>query len=350
MSLHHTAGSPIAARRQRGAELRRLREQTGKSADAIARAMAWSPSKICRYEGARTVPVPAEVDKLLGYYQITGTRHDHLLALAQAASGTGWWDHHTADIPASQREFIGLEHAATTILIWQAHLIPPLLQTPAYARHLAHSLRHVEPIPPQQATRRAAVTIARQQLLDRDSPPAITAVLDEAILRCPAGDAQVRQGQLAHLASGHPAITVHVLPLTCAQPVYTGSFTLLSFGPTAGDVLPDVVALDHLTSTSLVDDERQAYVYRLAFHRLAAPALDPAQSRSLIHKLSGLTPGHPPAARPWPCDRRAARPGTRRTGGHRTSPAAGLPRCGPAAGLPHPCHAQHSRPADHRPQ
>lgn len=284
------AGSPIAARRQLGTELRRLREQAGKTGDAVARALAWSPSKISRYEWAKTIAVPAEVDKLLGYYGITGTRHDHLLALAQAASETSWWDSHTADIPAHQRELIGLEHAATDILIWQASIIPPLLQTHTYASHLAGSVRHLEPIPPQQAARRAAVTMQRQQLLSRQSPPTITAVLDEAILRRPAGDAQVRHEQLARLASEHPAITVQVLPLTSPQPIYAGSFTILSFGPaTPSDVLPDVVAIDHLTSTCLVEDEREAYLYRLAFRRLAAAALDPAKSRSLIHKLSGLT-------------------------------------------------------------
>ena len=47
-------GSPTVRRRRLAAELRGIRESKGKSGDAVAAALKWSPSKISRYERART--------------------------------------------------------------------------------------------------------------------------------------------------------------------------------------------------------------------------------------------------------------------------------------------------------
>ncbi|MGH3156376.1 MAG: helix-turn-helix domain-containing protein [Streptosporangiaceae bacterium] len=289
-SGRYPVASSTVARRRLALELRQLRERARKSGDTVAKALYWSPSKISRYEWARTVPVPGEVAKLLAYYQVTGPQHDYLLQLAQTAHEPGWWNAYTADIPAHQRDVIGLEHAAAEILIWQAHMVPALLQTEAYARQVIGGYRQVEPIPPGQASRRVTVTMLRQHLLARETPPQVTVVLEESILRRPAADAQVMHEQLrllAELASGHPAVTLHVLPLTRPQ-LFTGSFTLLGFGSaTPEEGLPDVVAIDHFTGGCLIEDEREAYLYRLAFWHLAAEALDPAATRSFLHDLAG---------------------------------------------------------------
>ncbi|HMD26142.1 MAG TPA: helix-turn-helix transcriptional regulator, partial [Streptosporangiaceae bacterium] len=46
--------SPTVRRRRLAAELRGIREDKGKSGDAVAAALRWSPSKVSRYERART--------------------------------------------------------------------------------------------------------------------------------------------------------------------------------------------------------------------------------------------------------------------------------------------------------
>ncbi len=67
-------GSPTVRRRRLAAELRGIRESKGKSGDTVAAALKWSPSKISRYERARTGLRPKEVERLLDYYEITGAR------------------------------------------------------------------------------------------------------------------------------------------------------------------------------------------------------------------------------------------------------------------------------------
>jgi hypothetical protein len=305
--------SPTLARRRLAMELRRLREQTGRPGDRVAAALRWSPSKISRAELARVIPAPGDVARLLDYYQVTGPRYDDLLQLAHTARESCWWDAYAGDIPAHLHEVIGLEQAAADILIWAADVVPALLQTEAYARHVTGSHRHLEPVPPGQASRQVTVTMRRQELLARDRPPQVTVVLAEGVLRRPATDPQVMPGQvhqLAELADAHPTVTVHVLPLTCPQPVFTGSFSLFSFG-SAGDQLPDVAALDHLTSGCLIEDEREVYLYRLAAGHLASAALDPAGSRSFLRALASISPARQAgsvtalapcraAAGPWP--------------------------------------------------
>src|SRR6266550_2272659 len=85
-------GSPTVRRRRLAAELRGIRESKGQSGDAVAGALGWSPSKISRYERAKTGLPPAEVERLLDYYEITGSRRELLLALAQDAAQKGWWE------------------------------------------------------------------------------------------------------------------------------------------------------------------------------------------------------------------------------------------------------------------
>jgi transcriptional regulator with XRE-family HTH domain len=94
-------GSPTVRRRRLAAELRSIRESTGRSGDAVASALRWSPGKISRYERARTGLRPAEVEKLLDYYKITGPRRTLLLALAEDASQKGWWEEEYGSVTVS---------------------------------------------------------------------------------------------------------------------------------------------------------------------------------------------------------------------------------------------------------
>ena len=67
-------GSPTVRRRRLAAELRQLREAKGRSGESVANALRWSPSKISRYERAKTGLRPKEVERLLDYYGVGGTR------------------------------------------------------------------------------------------------------------------------------------------------------------------------------------------------------------------------------------------------------------------------------------
>ncbi|MEP7025881.1 MAG: helix-turn-helix transcriptional regulator, partial [Actinomycetota bacterium] len=241
-------GSPTVRRRRLAAELRGIRESKGKSGDAVAAALKWSPSKISRYELARTGLKPPEVERLLDYYGIGGSRRELLLELAEDATRKGWWEEFADSLSTDYQQFIGLEHEASSIAIWHVEAVTGLLQTEAYARHIISSYSQIEPIAPGMVERLVKVRMQRQQVLEREPGLQLSVVLDESILRRRIGDESVMYHQLQRLAqdADRPHITLQILPLDTQHRVFGESFVIFRFGPDNDAMLQDVVSTEHL--------------------------------------------------------------------------------------------------------
>jgi transcriptional regulator with XRE-family HTH domain len=281
--------SPTVRRRRLAAELRGIRESKGKSGDAVAAALKWSPSKISRYERARTGLRPRDVERLLDYYQITEPRRALLLALAEDAAQKGWWEEYADSLSEDYQQFIGLEYEAASIALWHVDVVPGLLQTEAYARHIISSYSKVEPVAPGLIGRMVRVRMQRQQVLDRDGLQ-LTVVLDESVLRRRIGDDSVMYDQLQRLAqeADRPNLTLRILPLDGQHTVFGESFTIFGFGLGAGSaedsdaMLQDVVSTEQLRSGFTLEGERETYLHRIAFQMLAEASLDPTASAELV--------------------------------------------------------------------
>jgi transcriptional regulator with XRE-family HTH domain len=253
--------SPTVRRRRLAAELRGIRESKGKSGDTVAAALKWSPSKVSRYERARTGLRPREVERLLDYYGITGPRRTLLLGLAEDAAQKGWWEEFSDTLSEDYQQFIGLEHEATSIAIWHVDVVAGLLQTEAYARHIISSYSRVEPVAPGMIGRLVRVRMRRQQVLNREELQ-LSVMLDESILKRRIGDDSVMYEQLHR--------------------VFGESFVIFGFGADSDAMLQDVVSTEHLRSGFSLEGERETYLHRIAFQMLSEAALDPAASKALI--------------------------------------------------------------------
>ena len=275
--------SPTVRRRRLAAELRGIRESKGRSGDAVAAALKWSPSKISRYERARTGLRPREVERLLDYYQITGPRRALLLALAEDATQKGWWEEFGPSLSEEYQQFIGLEHEATSMAIWHVDVVTGLLQTEAYARHIISSYSRVEPMAPGMVGRMVQVRMRRQQVLSRDRLE-LSVVLDESVLRRRIGDNSVMYEQLQRLAreADRPNLTLQILPLDAQHTIFGESFVVFGFGEGSAAMLQDVVSTEHMRSAFTLEGERETYLHRIAFQMLAEASLDPAASKALI--------------------------------------------------------------------
>jgi transcriptional regulator with XRE-family HTH domain len=275
--------SPTVRRRRLAAELRGIRESKGKSGDAVAAALRWSPSKISRYERARTGLRPGEVERLLDYYGITGPRRTLLLGLAEDAVQKGWWEEFSDTLSEDYQQFIGLEHEATSIAIWHVDVVAGLLQTEAYARHIISSYSRVEPVAPGMIGRLVRVRMQRQQVLDREDLR-LSVVLDESILKRRIGDDVVMYDQLQRLAqdADRPNLTLQILPLDAQHRVFGESFVIFGFGADSDAMLQDVVSTEHLRSGFSLEGERETYLHRIAFEMLTDASLSPAASKALI--------------------------------------------------------------------
>ena len=276
-------GSPTVRRRRLAAELRGIRESKGKSGDAVAAALKWSPSKISRYERARTGLRPREVERLLDYYQITGSHRALLLGLAEDAAQKGWWEDFADTLSEDYQQFIGLEHEATAIAIWHVDVVAGLLQTEGYARHIIGSYSRVEPVAPGMIGRLVKVRMQRQQVLDREGLQ-LTVVLDESVLTRRIGDESVMYEQLQRLAreADRPNLTMRILPLSAQHTVFGESFVIFGFGEDSDAMLQDVVSTEQLRSGFTLEGERETYLHRIAFQMLAEASLDPIASKDLI--------------------------------------------------------------------
>jgi len=276
-------GSPTVRRRRLAAELRDIRESRGRSGESVAAALGWSPSKISRYERAKTGLRPREVERLLSYYQVTGARRTLLLALAEDATHKGWWEDSSDVLAEDYKQFIGLEHEANSIAVWHVEAVTGLLQTEAYARHIIGSYSRIEPVAPGMIGRLVRVRMRRQQVLDREDLE-LSAVFDESVLQRRIGGDAVMYEQLQHLAkiAERPNVTLQVLPLDGEHRVFGESFVIFGFGADTDAMLQDVVSTEHMRGGFTLEGERETYLHRIAFETLAESALDPEASRALI--------------------------------------------------------------------
>ncbi len=290
--------APSVRGRQVAAELRRLRAAAALTGEEAATRLGWSASKISRIETGQTAASAADLRKLLDLYEVTGTQRDRLELLGQSAGQRGWWDAYADVLGPEYTALIALESDAESVRWYSPMLVPGLLQTERYAREVVRSGLLIAP--PGEVERRVQVKMTRQSVLARQSrgsgpspgqgpgqgPLQLSVVLDEAAILRPVGGAGVMGEQFAHLIemTGKSNVTLQVLPLAAGiHPATTGEFTILSFPEL---VAPDVVYLEHMTSDLYVEREADVYRYALAFDQLRALALDPAESVTMLKRLT----------------------------------------------------------------
>jgi transcriptional regulator with XRE-family HTH domain len=256
-----------------GRQLQALRDKAGMSYEQAAEAIYSSPWTIRRMERAEGGLKPLTVKSLLTAYGITDVREvDAFLALSRDASKPGWWHTYTDVLPGWFRTFVGLEEAASLIRGYEPHWIPGLLQTADYARA---SVRVGFPdATSDEADRRVALRLARQQILTRPDPPRLWVVMDETALRRPAATTgpAVMRDQLDRLieATQQPAITLQILPFTAGlHPAMHGLFYLLRF---PDQEMPDIVYGEHMTSAFYHDKPQEAAAYLEVLDRICAQA------------------------------------------------------------------------------
>ncbi len=277
-------GSPTVRRRRLAAELRGIRESKGQSGDAVAGALGWSPSKISRYERAKTGLQPSEVQRLLDYYEITGPRRELLLALAQDASQKGWWEDYGDSLSPDYQQFIGLEDEASSMAVFHLDVLPGLFQTEAYARHIISTYSQIEPVTPGMIDRLVKVRMRRQHIVNREPGLDLSVVIDESVLQRRVGDERVMYEQLQRLAreADRPNVTVQILPLDGPHTVFVESFVIFRFGPDSEAGLQDMVSTEHLRNAFSLEGEKETYLHWIAFQMLTSASLGANRSKELI--------------------------------------------------------------------
>jgi transcriptional regulator with XRE-family HTH domain len=268
-------------RRQLGAELRRLREQTGRTCADVAGELSWSESKLSRIETAHTGISNRDLDRLMQVYDLVEPARVRIRALVTQARQRAWWEAYGDVLPDAYETYIGFEAEARLLREYNPIVVPGLLQTDEYAWAVIKADSTSDD--PDLIAQRVAVRMARHAVLNREPPLELWVVLDEAVIRRQIGGPSVMRRQLHRLAeaSQQAAVRLQVLPFSAgAHRGIAGPFAILGFSPGSAD---SVVYCDGMTGGVFRTRPDELRSYDEAFEALQSSALDPATSVEFLN-------------------------------------------------------------------
>jgi len=251
------------------AELKRLRGGAGMTQEALAEVTNYAPATIAAIETARLIPsadFAERADKIFG----TDGFLARLQALVDETSARPWF-----------RDLLAVERKATEIRIYSPYVVPGLLQVEDYARCCVRPTRPA--LTADEEERAVALRMTRQEILARDEPPQIWAIVEESALRRLNGSADIMAAQLRHVLklSERPNLVIQVIPQNVGSTVAGGrGFTILVFRSE-----PAIVYLEDIGSARYLRKTDEVARYALTFDHLRTSALTDDQSRMLIETV-----------------------------------------------------------------
>jgi Domain of unknown function (DUF5753)/Helix-turn-helix domain len=279
-----TGGGPTVRRMLVGSQLRRLRTEAGISREQAGEAIRASEWKIHRLENGQVGFKDRDIIDLLALYGVTDPEETAAIAtMAREANAPGWWQQYGDLLPQWFRAYVDLESAAALIRTYEGQLVPGLLQTTGYMRAVIRGAQLNQS--PEEAERRVALRLTRQQLLERADAPLLWAVVDEAALRRPIGGREVMRAQLERLidATKLPNVTLQILSYGAgAHPALVGAFSILRF---ADGELPDVVYLEHLTNAVYLDRREDLDQYLHVMETISVRAEPPDKTVEVLNNI-----------------------------------------------------------------
>lgn len=186
--------------------------------------------------------------------------------------------------PAFAQDFVEHELDALTLLWYENHVVPGLLQTEDYARAVFACL--FPPISEEQVDEWVSARLARQQVFDRKPwPPIMSFLLEEVVLHRPIGGREVLREQIRHLqrCAELPFLSLQILPTSREKHAgLAGPMVLLE--------TPDHDQLAYVEGqlvSFLNDDPDQVSVLHQKYGMLRSQALTPEESAGLLADLAG---------------------------------------------------------------
>src|SRR5271166_534012 len=185
-----------------GAMLRYYRERAGLSRTELARQISKSVSLIQAIElgqRAATADVTEDLERVLpADGALTRLREE-------IGDGLGYQAY-----PSWFQEWLVSEREAKKLRLFGPLLVPGMLQTEGYARAVFGTRFGATD---EEIDEQVAARLKRQEILDRDDPPALWIIVDELVLRRPVGGRYVMRDQIGRLieAAHRPHVSVQVI-------------------------------------------------------------------------------------------------------------------------------------------
>jgi transcriptional regulator with XRE-family HTH domain len=279
--------SPVVQRRRLRTELRKARQDAGQTQEQVADAMDWSLSKMIRIEAGTVGISTTDLKALLDHYELDDPDlRSQLVVVARAARERSWWSVYRDVAPPGLLQLIGYEAASYIIRNFETLLIPGLLQTEDYARAVIPSLEGGTTA--ERLDTLVEIRMRRQEQVDRDDPPLMFFILDEAAVRRLVGSRDIMRRQIHYLSemAAKPNVTIEIVPFTTGtHPGLRGPFVIIEF-PEPGD--EDVLFLEARGDLIRggISEEGEVSAHREVFEELRRLSLGPDGSITYLRKLA----------------------------------------------------------------
>ncbi|MFI1577457.1 helix-turn-helix domain-containing protein [Embleya sp. NPDC020630] len=276
-----TGPGNLKARRELGARLRKIRVRMGRSSESVGRAIGISQSTLTRTETGDRTCTEREFYALVDFFGLVGGEREalELLAMSVWNADPPWWSRFGDVISANYATVLEYEDWATLRQDYQLAVMPPLLQTEAYAREV--TAVGFNDLNPDQVDDLVEVRTCRQRRVYEDPCLAIEAVITQAVLEFQVGGSAEHDAQLRHLLemTALPHVEVRVIPFAAgAGGTQSNPFQILSYGE--GE--PSVAFGQGVGGSTFMDDPCDVRRITRLFKNLARHALSPEDSRELI--------------------------------------------------------------------
>ncbi|MFD9907034.1 helix-turn-helix domain-containing protein [Streptomyces sp. NPDC059063] len=270
-----------------GLQLRQLRETYGLTRKQAVQGLRISEASLLRIEnGDLNFRNVGDLRKLLAKCEVTDEDIiEKLVDLNRESGRQDWLTQFRGLMPAGLPGFVGLEPEARSMRAYHPTLVYGLLQTERYARALLELHKPIEETTSEFVRTSLEVRMRRQEVLTRENPVKLRAILGEAALRYPVGGADVMREQYEKLAdlSSWEHITIQVLPFRNGYRS-TSDFAILDLG----DRLPARVQIDSAWgATHTSDKRREVDRFIRRFDAMAASALPPEDTPQFLRQLEG---------------------------------------------------------------
>lgn len=186
-------------------------------------------------------------------------------------------------IPAWAEQYMDIEAEAIALSWFENQVLPGLLQTKSYARAVFRT--RIPAFREDEIDAQVAARLERQEILRRKTPPNLSFILSEAIVRDRLGGDAVYREMLRNLrtCADLPGVTIQIMPLGRETHAgLTGPFILLE--------TPDHQHLAYTETqrgSQLISDPDEVSILAQKYAMLRTQALNPEETKGLLDRLLG---------------------------------------------------------------
>ncbi|MGK8555783.1 helix-turn-helix domain-containing protein [Nocardia gipuzkoensis] len=271
--------------RQLGRALRDARQAHGYTLERVAEVLEISRSTLSRLELGQNEKIKMrDIDFICQFYGLSEERTEYLKLLVEQSSSRFWWEDFRTLIRPGFNTYLQLEAVATGFHFFNSLVIPGLLQTAEYARHVVAS-----PLTDtaEELDQRVALRMQRSAILTRRHKPVQAEfLLHESVMYTVVGSERSMSSQLRHVAnmSTLDNVSIRIVPFSAGFPAGLAIPPCIIIDFPHNE--PSVVYTEGAIGTMIFEDGGDVDRFLGIFDALRGAALEERPSRDLIRNIA----------------------------------------------------------------